>query len=110
MDRIGRERRARLEVYEQDNVVRITADKNTAEYAADDVEALLQDCKSDLFDLEPWIPSLETAYATAEVGAIFPEEALREVASMTGALVQVSSKTVSRLYRCLILRLTQSRH
>jgi hypothetical protein len=42
LDKIRRTRRARLDVYKQHGILRITADKTTAEYAADDIEEALQ--------------------------------------------------------------------
>ncbi|KAL1797575.1 hypothetical protein ACET3X_004181 [Alternaria dauci] len=42
LDEIRRTRRVRLDVYRQHDILRITADKTTAEYAADDVEEAIQ--------------------------------------------------------------------
>lgn len=58
LDKIGRARRAKLEIYSKDSVLRITADKNTAEYAANDVEEAMQNMEVRRLLLKPWIPLL----------------------------------------------------
>ncbi|KAJ4360937.1 uncharacterized protein N0V89_001506 [Didymosphaeria variabile] len=96
LDRIGEARKAKLEVNAADKVLRITADKHTAEYAADDVERLLQASESRRFHLNEWIPHLETL-GTAEptTADVFPEDVRATVASLTGAQIQiVTDKTV----------------
>jgi hypothetical protein len=40
----------------ESHVLRITADKNTAEYTADDVQAVLKNTETGRFSLEPWLP------------------------------------------------------
>jgi len=98
LDRVGKERRAKIEVHWPHSVLRITADKNTAEYAADDVEQLLQNTETKRFNLKPWIPHLDTNYTTAELSQVIPSKSLEAVAAMTGATVQVASGHSVRLY------------
>jgi hypothetical protein len=46
LEKIARARRARLDIYKDHDVLRITADKSTAEYAANDIEEALQNTTS----------------------------------------------------------------
>ncbi|KAL1600785.1 hypothetical protein SLS60_007173 [Paraconiothyrium brasiliense] len=96
LDRIGEARKVKLEVNTADKVLRITADKHTAEYAADDVEQLLQASESRRFHLNDWIPHIETlGSAEPTTDDVFPEDVRATVASLTGAQIQiVSDKTV----------------
>ncbi|KAL6704111.1 hypothetical protein ACN47E_008774 [Coniothyrium glycines] len=57
-DQIKNERRAKLEVYKPHNVLRITADKTTAEYAATDVEEALKHTETKQFNIRSWLPLL----------------------------------------------------
>jgi hypothetical protein len=108
LDRIGKERRAKIELHWPHNVLRITADKNTAEYAADDVEQLLQNTETRRFHLKPWIPYLDTNYTAAELSRVIPERSLEAVATMTGATVQVAGPyTVCHCYYTLVKVLTK---
>jgi hypothetical protein len=52
--RIARVRNAKAEIHWTSNVLRITADKVTAEYTADDVEATLSKAYSKTFTPEHW--------------------------------------------------------
>ncbi|KAF2712984.1 hypothetical protein K504DRAFT_369936 [Pleomassaria siparia CBS 279.74] len=53
-NQIGRDRKARVEVYQEHNAIRITANKSTAEYAADDVQQLLSNTERAVLDLAPF--------------------------------------------------------
>lgn len=83
-----------------DKVLRITADKHAAEYAADDVEELLQSTEVRRFQLKSWLPSLDTVSgAEPSLDNVFPDHVLREVAALTGAYLQRATDSV----RCLSL-------
>lgn len=56
LDRIGSSRKAKIELYEPHNVLRITADKTSAEYAADDIEEVLGGVQLSTMSLDPWLP------------------------------------------------------
>lgn len=58
LGKIGQKRRAKLEIHREHGVLRITADKTTAEYAADDVEDALNKAQSKHLNLRPWLPLL----------------------------------------------------
>jgi hypothetical protein len=92
LDRIGKDRKAKVEIHWPHNVLRITADKNTAEYAADDIEQLLQNTETKHFHLNPWVPYLDKDYTTGgELIRIISEKSLNAVASMTGATLQIAN-------------------
>jgi hypothetical protein len=54
LEKIARARRARLDIYKDHDVLRITADKSTAEYAANDIEEALQNTTSKRLNLDTW--------------------------------------------------------
>jgi hypothetical protein len=54
LEKISRARRARLDIYKDHDVLRITADKSTAEYAANDIEEALQKTTSKRLNLDTW--------------------------------------------------------
>jgi hypothetical protein len=54
LEQIARDRRARLDIYKDHDVLRITADKSTAEYAANDIEEALQNTTSKRVNIETY--------------------------------------------------------
>jgi hypothetical protein len=90
LDRIGQDRRAKIEVHWPHNVVRITADKNTAEYAADDIEQLLRSVATKTFKLQPWHAYMTSDATANPLIAAVPETSLKAVAAMTGTTVQAA--------------------
>ena len=93
--RIARIRKAKAEIHWPTNVLRITADKTTAEYTADDVEAALSNARTTSLDLQPWIGQLNkaTVAACSDLAASLPAE---YVASLTGTnIVATNQHTVS---------------
>ncbi|KAL5416573.1 hypothetical protein PMIN03_002112 [Paraphaeosphaeria minitans] len=98
LDRIGQTRKARLEVNTVDKVLRITADKHTAEYAANDVEQLLQASETQRFHFTTWVPHLETIDGSEPTTErVFPDDVLATVTALTGAQLQrVADKIIIR--------------
>lgn len=93
--RIARIRKAKAEIHWPTNVLRITADKTTAEYTADDVEAALSKARTTSLDLQPWIGQLNEATVAAcpNLAASLPAE---YVASLTGTnILAANDHTVS---------------
>lgn len=93
--RIARIRKAKAEIHWPTNVLRITADKTTAEYTADDVEAALSNARTTSLDLQPWIGQLNEARVAAcpNLAASLPAE---YVASLTGTnILAANQHTVS---------------
>lgn len=99
LDKIGKTRLAKFEISATDKVLRITADKTAAEYAADDVEQLLQASETLRFHLKPWIPSLNIVRREKQdlTDQIFPKNVLQVVAKLTGAYLQPSTDLVCPL-------------
>lgn len=85
------ERKAKIEIHWPHNALRITADKNTAEYAANDVEEILQCTETQRLYLAPWTSSMEDSKVPKKPVAIFPQKLLNEVASISRTWVQVVS-------------------
>jgi hypothetical protein len=78
-----------------DKVLRITADKHTAEYAADDVEQLLQASQTHRFHFTAWLPHLKTLDgAEPTIDDVFSNDVLATVASLTGAQLQRTTDKV----------------
>jgi hypothetical protein len=78
-----------------DKVLRITADKHTAEYAADDVEHLLQASESHRFHFTTWLPHLQRLDgAEPTIDHVFSNDVLAVVASLTGAQLQRTTDKV----------------
>ncbi|KAF2676140.1 hypothetical protein K458DRAFT_380438 [Lentithecium fluviatile CBS 122367] len=94
LDRIGKYRKAKIEIHWPHNVLRITADKNTAEYAADDIETILQKTERKQINLNPWIPYLDKNCTAGDLVDVISDKSLEAIASLTGAFVQ---KTGSQL-------------
>jgi hypothetical protein len=70
--------------------LRITADKSTAEYAADDIEEALHGTESKKMNLKPWIPCLEKDKQPADqkLAPLYTEEDFDAVTTFTRASVQ----------------------
>ncbi|KAJ4304846.1 hypothetical protein N0V90_000374 [Kalmusia sp. IMI 367209] len=94
LDQIGKTRMAKLEIHATDKVLRITADKHTAEYAADDVERLLQGSESHRFHIKPWSRYLLDPTLPATPHDMFSKEDLQTVTTMTGAYLQPTTTTI----------------
>ena len=54
LEKIAHDRRARLNIYKDHDVLRITADKSTAEYAANDIEEALQNTTSKRMNVDTY--------------------------------------------------------
>lgn len=88
--RIARIRNAKAEIHWPTNVLRITADKNTAEYTADDVEAALSTARTTSLDLKHWVGQLNEARLATypNLAASLPAE---YVSSLTGTDIFASN-------------------
>ncbi|KAF1829022.1 hypothetical protein BDW02DRAFT_574375 [Decorospora gaudefroyi] len=98
LDRIGRARRARLEVYFQDDVIRITADKSTAEYAANDIEEALWNSATEQLDLKPYAALLADEVlpkvTKPELVSLFSQQDFNAISAFTRATIEITSKTI----------------
>jgi hypothetical protein len=86
-------------MYQQHNILRITADKTTAEYAADDIEEALKSVITRKLQLKPWISSLEDSKVPQDekVVTLYTDDDFHLVNSLTRVVVQRmdNSNTVS---------------
>ena len=83
-------RRVKLEIFEQDSVLRITADKTTAEYAADDIEEVLGSTHAKNLNLKPWVPLLERQRVPKDKGLIYlyaPND-LKHISELTRTFIE----------------------
>ncbi|ORY02256.1 mitochondrial inner-membrane-bound regulator-domain-containing protein [Clohesyomyces aquaticus] len=54
LDEVGNARKAKIEIHWPDSILRITADKSSAEYAADDIQNYLANTEVEVVSLNPW--------------------------------------------------------
>ncbi|KAF2634859.1 hypothetical protein P280DRAFT_474304 [Massarina eburnea CBS 473.64] len=94
LDRIGRDRKASIEMHTTDHVVRVTADKSTAEYVANDIEKLVHDIETKHFDVSVWAPYLEEHVISQDMTKVFRETDLEAVSTMTEASIHVKPNMV----------------
>jgi hypothetical protein len=90
LDQISRARKASIEIYRQNSILRITADKTTAEYAANDVEEALRNSQGQKMHLKPWLPYLreDDVPANQKLATLYPEVDLQMVTSFTRTSIQ----------------------
>ncbi|KAF2114438.1 mitochondrial inner-membrane-bound regulator-domain-containing protein [Lophiotrema nucula] len=98
LDRVGSMRRAKVEVFWPDSIVRITANKSSAEYAADDIELELKNAESKEFDLKPWQRFLGSDVLPKEKPVAFlSEKDMQIVTELSGAVIQPTSSNTYML-------------
>ncbi|KAF2264909.1 hypothetical protein CC78DRAFT_532785 [Lojkania enalia] len=114
LDQIGAARKAKMQIYWPHNVLRITADKSSAEYAADDVKEELKDTEVMKYQLEPWRPFLaEHLSPEKDLATLLSLEKLRTVQNLSETIVQptknnnyiirgLNKRAVEEANRCLI--------
>lgn len=92
LDKISKERRARLEIHQPHCVLRITADKSTAEYAANDIQEALEGIVTEKLPLKSWVPCLveERVPNNKRFAALYTQEHLDTVMSLTRTSIQSS--------------------
>lgn len=88
-------RNAKVEIHWPTSVLRITADKNTAEYTADDVEEALSKARTTSLELKRWARQLRVPLDASLVASL----PIDYVASLTGTdIVASANYIVSRAY------------
>ena len=87
--RIARIRNAKLEIHWPTKVLRVTADKNTAEYTANDVEEAISKAHTTSLDLKCWFAQLDKAQFPPDnnLAGSLPSD---YVSSLTGAHIVAS--------------------
>ncbi|KAL5116451.1 hypothetical protein ACEQ8H_005687 [Pleosporales sp. CAS-2024a] len=90
LENISTARRARIEVYQPHSILRITADKTTAEYAANDVEEALQKIELKKVQLKAWIPHLEegTVPKDKKLAKLYDDDDFRLITSLMRSNIQ----------------------
>ncbi|KAF2744861.1 hypothetical protein M011DRAFT_159351 [Sporormia fimetaria CBS 119925] len=102
LSRVGNLRKAKVEVLQKPLRVQITAAKSNAEYAADDIERVVQNVAGHQFRISEWAEAglLDTEKLGKKLGEklvdIFPAGSLQAVGDINGAYIQpVSDDTLS---------------
>jgi hypothetical protein len=97
LDCVARARKVKTEIINS-TVIRITAAKSNAEYAADDIEQLLQATETRKFRLRDWQKAGlldESRTRTGELIKLYNSESLEVIGKASGAYIQsVSNDTV----------------
>jgi len=90
LTKISGARKARIEVYQPHNVLRITADKTTAEYAANDIVDTLRTHIASKLQLKIWKPHLEEGKAPKDgkLATLYSDEDFRIVTNVTRTSIQ----------------------
>jgi hypothetical protein len=100
LDQIRRARRAKLEIFKDHQVLRVTADKSTAEYAANDVEEALQSTVSKRMNLAQYEPLLAqgTLAQDKKWVALYSQQDFDVVAKLTRTSIDVASDSLVRFH------------
>lgn len=87
--RIARTRNAKIEIHWPTKTLRVTADKNTAEYTANDVEEAISKARTTSLDLKRWFAQLDKTQFPPDnnLAASLPND---YVSSLTGAHIVAS--------------------
>ncbi|KAJ4330926.1 hypothetical protein N0V95_009975 [Ascochyta clinopodiicola] len=95
--RIARIRNAKVEIHWPTNVLRITADKNTAEYTANDIQEALSKTVTASLDLKRWTAQLNvpSSLPNNDLAASLPAD---YVASITGAHIYPSDPFTLKIH------------
>ncbi|KAF2476899.1 uncharacterized protein BDR25DRAFT_370716 [Lindgomyces ingoldianus] len=89
LDEVGATRKAKIEIYWPHNVLRITADKSSAEYAAEDIQNHLLNTELQQFNLKPWVPFLsEDQMMGKKLSSVLSQQNLQAAEKLSGAQVQ----------------------
>ncbi|KAF2738829.1 hypothetical protein EJ04DRAFT_549713 [Polyplosphaeria fusca] len=113
LDRICLARRCKMEIYWEDHILRITADKSTAEYAVHDITDALRNTEAHTWNLEPWIPYIDQRPGKARRATFFTQKIMQAISLVTGTSTHsiennairirgVTKASVEEAERCLI--------
>lgn len=94
MDTIAANRAAQVEVHNPAGVIRITADRWTAEYLAGDIEAALENLHVMPVDLRPFLERGTTRTEVADLAVtLLGSEAIRMIEGFTCTEIQAKSRS-----------------
>jgi hypothetical protein len=90
LDQISGARKAKIEIHHPHSILRITADKTTAEYAANDIEEALKNIERKKMHLKAWIPCLKQDKVPKDqkLTTLYTDEDFQMVTSLTSASIQ----------------------
>ena len=93
VDTVGRARHAKMQLHPGHQVLRITADKTSAEYAADDIEQALRNPHFSKLDLRPWQPrlALGTTITRARMISLFTKANLDTISARTRTTIEATT-------------------
>jgi hypothetical protein len=99
LDKIRRTRRARLDVYKPHDILRITADKTTAEYAADDIEEAFQHTEMKRMNLNTYLRQIANSNVTLDpksnlVSLFYTQKDFDVVSMLTRTSIEAVGKTM----------------
>ena len=98
LEKIAHSRRARLDIYKNHAVLRITADKSTAEYAANDIEEALQNTASKRMNSGTYKALLVEGTVPADeelvMDMMLSQHDLDAVSSLTRTSIEKTNKTM----------------
>ncbi|KAF2656196.1 hypothetical protein K491DRAFT_628766 [Lophiostoma macrostomum CBS 122681] len=108
LDRIGSLRKAKIQAFESHHLLRITAAKGSAEYAADDIERVLQSTEAVRFYFKTWLEcvpeedipesvlqDIRKGNPNARLVDIVPKRSFRKVEEITRTSIQIANHTVT---------------
>jgi hypothetical protein len=97
-DKIRRTRRVRLDVYKPHDALRITSDKTTAEYAANDIEEAFQHTEMKRMNLNNYLRQLAGPVALNPsphlVSLFYTQEDFDVVSKLTRTSIEAVGKTM----------------
>lgn len=98
LDEIRHNRKARFQLYKPHDIVRITADKSTAEYAANDIEEALQHTNTKRMNLKNYMHLLEDGTIpkekSLELTALYSQRDLDVISALSKTSIVTSAKNL----------------
>jgi hypothetical protein len=99
LEKIRRTRRAKIDIYKAHDVLRITADKTTAEYAANDIEEAFQHTEMKRMNLNSYLRQIANADVTLDpksnlVSLFFTQKDFDVVSMLTRTSIEAVGKTM----------------
>lgn len=98
IDDVGLTRKVKIQIYKPHDILRITADKSTAEYAANDIEMALQHTETKRMNLKNYMHLLEEDVIPEDkkldLTGIYSQKDLDVVSALTKTSIAVTSKNL----------------
>lgn len=96
IDRIRRERRVKIDIVPKEGgyKLRITADQTSAEYAAEDMEEVLQNIVTRTLDVSHWLSTMKPNIQNAR--ELLAQENLDGIGNLTHTVVQCNDQNIVR--------------